>query len=154
MFHHLLVPLDGSHFAEKALPAALELAEHFGSKVTVMRVVAPAKSMLALQRGYAAAFGQLAELASLVRQEAEDYLRGVQQSLREQGYDAEVWMVEDVHVASAILAAVEQLQADTIVISTHGREGVRSWMLGSITNRVLQNASVPVLLIRSLEPDA
>jgi nucleotide-binding universal stress UspA family protein len=64
MFRHLLVPLDGSHFAQKALPAALELAERFGSKVTVMRVVAPAKSMLALQRGYAAAFGQLAELAS------------------------------------------------------------------------------------------
>lgn len=71
MCSHLMVPRDGSHVAEKALPAALELAERFGSKVTLMRVVASAKSMLALQRGYAAAFGQLAELASLVRQELE-----------------------------------------------------------------------------------
>jgi nucleotide-binding universal stress UspA family protein len=153
MFEHLLVPLDGSEHAEKALPAAMELSRRFGSKLTLVRVVAPAKGMLSLHRGYAASFTHIVELARMLRQEAEDYLKHQQDSLQEQGFVVDLCFVEDVHVANAILYAAAEMGADTIVISTHGRDSTGAWLLGSVCSRVLQHAPVPVLLIRSIPPE-
>lgn len=149
MFKHLLVPLDGSEHAEVALPAAWEVASRFGSKITVLRVVVPAEAALSLQRGYAASFVEISQFAQHLRDEATDYLTNLRESVQERHPHCDIAVVENANVAEAILDAAERVGADTIVISTHGRGGFRRWFLGSVTERVLRQADIPVLLIRA-----
>lgn len=155
MFKHILVPLDGSVQAEVALPAALELASRLGSELTLVRVVVPAEAALSLQRGYAASFVQISKFAQYLREQAAAYLAERCESTREQGVDSKAKVVEAENVAEAILNTAKKVGADAIVISTHGRGGFRRWLLGSVTERVLRQATIPVLLIRAnSEPEA
>lgn len=62
MFKHLLVPLDGSEYAEEALTAARELSTRFDSDITLLCVVIPVDTLLSMQRGYAASFPEIAAL--------------------------------------------------------------------------------------------
>lgn len=149
MFRHILVPLDGSEHAEKALTAARELASRFHSEVTLLRVVIPVDALLSRQRGYAAAYVEFTALAHELSEAAKVYLQDLQSSLARQGFDVDVKVVEDAQVAEAILRVVQKLDADAIVMSTHGRGGVRRWVLGSVADRVLRQATVPVVLIRA-----
>lgn len=153
MFSHILVPLDGSDFAEQALPVALELASRFDSEITLLRVVVPADVLLSMQRGYAAAFVELSALAHHLLEIAQSYLQKLQTSLVQQGRAVNVCVIEDAYVAEAILRAAERLATDTIVMSTHGRGGVRRMVLGSVADRVVHQAAVPVVLVPPQRPN-
>ncbi|MCL4868664.1 MAG: universal stress protein [Anaerolineae bacterium] len=149
MFQKLLVPLDGSELAEKAIAAATELAQRFSSQIMLLRVVeAP---ILRSQR-YNISF---AEMLNTLRQselkEAERYLQQVQSSLHGQGIKAQMVIAEGEPVAEQILQQVEKLGADTIVMCTRGQSGLRRWVYGSVADRVLRYAEVPVVLVRGRE---
>lgn len=150
MFKRILVPLDGSRLAEAALPAALELASKFDSEVTLLRVVQPPQLMLSHTDG-----SVYAELLTSLRQEANEdarfYLKTHQNSLRQQGYRVKAHVTEGEPVAEVILEVVTGLGCDTIVMSTHGRGGVSRWVFGSVADKVLRQANVPVILIRASE---
>lgn len=153
MFKRILVPLDGSRLAEAALPAALELASKFDSEVTLLRVVQPPQIMLTHTDG-----GVYAELLTTLKQEANEearfYLKAHQNSLRQQGYRVNVHITEGEPVAEMILETIASLGCDTIVMSTHGRGGISRWVFGSVADKVLRQASVPVILIRATEEAA
>lgn len=146
MFKHILVPLDGSGFAEAALPYALELAAQFDSDITLLRVVSPPRA------GEGALSPESANFMIRVRddlyREAIDYLQQQKGSLRQQNYRVHYQVAESEDVAVEILSAVKGADADTVVMSTHGRGGLGRWLFGSVATRVLQSAHVPVLLIR------
>jgi nucleotide-binding universal stress UspA family protein len=150
MFKHILVPLDGSALAESALPAALELARHFESKITLLRVAqAP---LLPNIDGYSTVELD-ASLRDQARQEAIEYLRGQAGSLRQQGYDVRVHSAVGQPVAEHILSTADLLEIDTIVMSTHGWGGLRRWVYGSVADKVLRHAKIPVVLIRASESE-
>ena len=146
MFKHLLVPLDGSGFAEAALPYALELATQFDSDITLLRVIAP------LRLGEGALSPESADFSIRVRddlyKEAIEYLQGHKGSLRGQNYRAHYQVVEAEDVAAEIISAVRGSGADTVVMCTHGRGGLSRWLFGSVAMRVLQSSPVPVLVVR------
>lgn len=147
MFKHLLVPLDGSKLAELALPMAESLARQFGSKITLLQVVS---------LPYAVGFGHessgvYSDLNSInqdLKREAVAYMGTKRQALHEAGMQADVQIVMGLSPAEAILTAVDEFGADTIVMSTHGRSGVMRWVFGSVADKVLRHARVPILLAR------
>ncbi len=123
------MPLDGSELAEAALPYAKTLAEKFGATLLLVRVVdidAPA------------------EIAA----DARDYLARV---------GKEIGLAVDIVVrygdpAAEIVDLVLELPEAMITMTTHGRSGIGRWLFGSVADRVVRTAGVPVFLIRSSMP--
>ena len=145
MFKHILVPLDGSPFAESAIPYACQLAQQFESELILVKVVEPIHLDLTGDAYDAALIEELRE--SAVRQ-ASDYLDGKSGELRGQGYQVRRKVVHAHDIASTLLDVANNEEIDVIVISTHGRSGFSRWALGSVTERVLRHAPCPVLTIR------
>ena len=148
MFTHLLVPLDGSELAEIALPMASAVAERFGSKITLVRAV-----HLPPYIGDGLDFTDLyTNLDQSMQQEAREYLEQKLKGLHAAGIETNYHLVVGEPPADAILLAADELGVDAIVMSTHGRGGMMRWVFGSVADRVLQRAKVPILLSRVAPP--
>jgi nucleotide-binding universal stress UspA family protein len=149
MFKHLLGPLDGSHLAEAALPAAMELAAQFNSEITLLRVTRVPYIATGMDgTSYA---DLIVNLRQQEHDEAEAYLRRIKGYLRQQGYIVHHDVLENEGIAQTILGVAEGHNIDTIVMSTHGRGGISRWMFGSVADKVLRQADIPVVLIRATE---
>lgn len=149
MFSHILVPLDSSKFSESALSYATQLARQFDSKLT-LTTVANAPSIVT--SGFDAASADLyATLRENSLEEAEKYLAHTCSQLRQQGYDVAYRVAEGTVVADRLLDLIEDVEADVVVMSTHGRSGLGRWLLGSVADKLIHHASVPILLIRAQE---
>ena len=146
MFKHLLVPLDGSGFAEAALPYALELAAQFDSDITLLRVVLPPRMGEGALSPESANF--LIKMRDDLYKEAIEYLQHQKGSLRQQNYRVHYQVAESEDIAAEIISAVKGGDVDTVVMCTHGRGGLSRWLFGSVATRVLQSVQVPVLVIR------
>jgi nucleotide-binding universal stress UspA family protein len=134
----ILVPLDGSALAEAALLPAIELARERGAKVVLLRAAeAHARPMVDPTEAQVAAV-----------REAEQYVAGVRDRVRQRGVadvEASVWYGAP---AQAIVEAAQFRKADLIVMSSHGRSGLGRLVLGSVAETVLRSTAVPILLIR------
>lgn len=148
MFQHLLIPLDGSSFAEKALPYALSLADNYSSQLTLLRVLPPGR--WEWEGEMRAELPEGSERVHEVEQsEAELYVAAQKDTLAAQGYTVTGLVVRGRNVAEAILDTAEAEGVDTIVMTTHGLTGLQRWMMGSVAERVSRHALVPVLLVRT-----
>jgi nucleotide-binding universal stress UspA family protein len=145
MFEHLLVPLDGSWLAEAALPAAAYLAETLEAWVTLIHVV----EQDAPQEVHG-------DHHLTDPDEATDYLAEV----AGRGFPPGVRVEWHVHtapqrdVARSIIAHVDELSPDLIVMCTHGQGGLQTWLFGSIAQQVIALGMTPVLLVRPIVADA
>ncbi len=146
MYQQILVTLDGSGLAEAALAHARAFAQCQGASLVLLRVVTyPLRSVVRLDPTFSGTLtGDLIEL----RQQAEAYLEGVAEKLKQDGFAVRTLVVDDPSPADAILDQAQAEHADLIVMSTHGRSGVTRWLLGSVADRVVHHAPVPVLLVR------
>ncbi len=149
MYKKILVPLDGSELAEKALPHATALAKACGAEVTLATVVqwslgAGASKIEAIPEA-------VAERASALKAEALLYLEKVQRNLKGHGVTAHLAALEG-DVASAIIAFAEQKGFDLVTMATHGRSGLDRFVMGSVAEKVVRSTSKPVLLVRTLAP--
>jgi len=150
MFNHLLVPLDGSHLAETALAPALEMASKFNSEISLVWVIQPPHLIMTAANG--SVYAQLlTEMRNQSEQDAHAYLKAHQDSLNQQGFIVHTQVTEGENVADALLHVAANLKVDAIVMSTHGRGGLSRWVFGSVADKVLRYANVPVLLIRAKE---
>jgi nucleotide-binding universal stress UspA family protein len=144
MYKRILVPLDGSPLAEAALSHAQQIAQCHDGEIVLLRVVVSPYTIIAPDLVLA---GQGVD-QEILQQEAEQYLQAQARQLAAKGIA--VHMVACLGpVAEAILDHARSLDADVIVMSTHGRGGVSRWVYGSVADRVLQAAPCPVLLIRA-----
>lgn len=136
---HVLVPLDGSALAEAALPHALELAEAFGAKITLIRVApfsVEAFPMMVPAMYWPALDDDLVASATA-------YLEKVRSSIEQ---PLEIKVLQGAR-ADVLLSFVEANAVDLVVMTTHGRAGVQRALLGSTADRMLEGRA-PVLLIR------
>lgn len=145
MFKHILVPLDGSHFAEMALPYARVLSEKFNSRLTLASVV---ETPIILGDEFVATANLQAAARETALAETNTYLMSKRGEMRQLGYDADFKLVEGRLVAEQLVELAITIGADVIVMSTHGRSGLGRWLLGSVADKVLRQADIPVLLIR------
>ncbi len=151
MFRHILVPLDGSVFAEAALPYALALATQFDSEITVARVAQGTQVVTASNDDplYPETAEFVSQLGDDLDKESQEYLQSHCRSLRQQGYKAHMRLLHGTDIAASLLEVVETQAVDVIVMSTHGRGGIKRWIFGSVAEKVLHQTSCPILLIRA-----
>jgi nucleotide-binding universal stress UspA family protein len=145
----ILVPLDGSSLAKQALPCAVTLARGLGAELVLLRAVwIPPDLLEMLDESTVKLNAILAQLGA----EARDYLGALVEQLRDAGLDAR-HAVRQGPAAETILEYAGWSNVDQIVMATHGYTGIKRWTHGSVAERVLQTARVPLLLVRVGEQD-
>lgn len=140
MFTHLLVPLDGSALAEAILPTAKFFAVQLPARVTLLHVVEPAPP--------STIHGDIHLMNAAA---AEEYLTRIAREFQDAGVEVS-WHVDVAaggDVAHAIFAHGGELAADLIMLTDHGRSGLREVLVGSIAQQVLQSGQIPVLLVKA-----
>ncbi|OOG56024.1 universal stress protein [Polaromonas sp. C04] len=145
MFKHILVPVDGSPTAALAIDKAVGLAKAFGSTVTAIYVIDP-YPFTGVGTDYA--YGQ-AQYLTAATAEANEAIKGAKQAFEAAGIAVKTTLVEGHAVYKGILQTAESSGADLIVMGSHGRRGIEKLMLGSVAQRVVSHAHVPVLVVRS-----
>lgn len=157
MYQKILVPLDGSKQAEAALRLASKLARISNAEITLLRVVEYPHEIYSTCDSSTFMFPNqpdeklLAEKDAFCR-EAEDYLKGLA-SIVEMTVSKVSIEVRECPVVDSILSTVKESEIDLIVMSTVGQDR-NPWLVGSVTNRILREAPVPVILIRKESHDS
>jgi nucleotide-binding universal stress UspA family protein len=142
-FVKIMVPLDGSEFAEMALDPALSIARGMDAEVVLFRVAQPIPRTQAL----AQMPDVYDDVVAATMREAEDYLAALRARLREERVTVEVRPGE-AGVAHQILDYAETDGVDLIVMSSHGLTGVRRWAYGSVAEKVLRSGPCAMLVVR------
>jgi len=143
-FGRLVVPYDFSEYAQAALEAALELARHFDAELHLVYVVnTPAygygTEFLSTDPFYAREAGDAAKAR----------LDEVAGTISDPPRRIETHAVEGGPTAMAIDEFAAQIEADLIVMGTHGRTGLAHALIGSVAERTLRRAPCPVLTVRA-----
>jgi nucleotide-binding universal stress UspA family protein/predicted transcriptional regulator len=147
MARTIVIPLDGSNLAEQAVPLGAAIAKGLGASLTLVRVVPwPEIPVDALGKGFASP--ELSRrLLAAEHQSAEEYLRRQQAAWSTEGLTVST-VIRDGLTTDAIHDVADELGAYAIVMGSHGRGGARRFILGSVAQRLLQEATIPVLLVR------
>ena len=153
MFERVLVPLDGSKVGESALPVIEQLIEKCSPSVkveiTLLGVITLLRHWVVVGEA-SAPVSYTEEELKLIRDRVLDYLEKTGESLKKRGITIKT-MVTTGNAAEEILKAAGEINADLIAMSTHGRSGLRRLAYGSITDKILHGASIPVLMVRAPE---
>ncbi len=143
MYDYILLTLDGSAFAEQALPHAIAQAERFGAELIILRVLEPLSDRFRPSPA-------VREAEETINTLAHEYLEGVATRVREHGIAVrEVIITGRPH--EEIVRFAETNQVDLIVMSTRGQSGLSRWLMGSVADRVMRVASAPMLLVPARE---
>jgi len=144
MFKHILVPVDGSSTAQLAVGKAIGLAKAFGSRVTVIYVIDPYPFTGV---GTDFAYGQ-AEYLSAATSEANAAVKAAKDAFASATVTVDTSVIEAHTIWRGVVEAGVSLQADLIVMGSHGRSGLEKLVLGSVAQAVLSHTKLPVLVVR------
>jgi len=139
----ILVPLDGSMLAERALDLANDLAPEHGTLLLV-RAELPVQEVVPQSEGMVL-FENLQDTAAATSA-AETYLKEIGETRARPGTTVLASVVVD-DAADTILKAAHDQQASLIVMSTHGLTGTSRFFIGSVADRIIRHAEVPVMLV-------
>jgi nucleotide-binding universal stress UspA family protein len=131
------------------------MAKALELKVTLLRVAGTAEEFIA-SAGYQHLYGVSAlhtqnfeGMAKQAGNQALDYLKGLEVSLRRQGIDSVEHRIERGQAAQAIVNVAVETPYNLVAMTTHGRTGSAKWVLGSVTERVVRHSGDPVLVVRT-----
>lgn len=147
MFEQILMPLDGSRVAASALPVATTLARAFPSRLILLSVVEPVTGGPTVPDADKRAANERETTL------ATAYLERVATPLRGEGITVTT-AIRAGDPADSIITAAEAEGHALIVIATHGRSGIQRLRLGSVTRHIIQQATVPTLVVGATEADA
>ena len=140
----IIVPLDGSELAEAALTTVVELARALKLKVVLLR----AYSVKAIMYSDEDNLHDSNEIATELKNEATRYLDHWAGRLKSEGCADVLPIVSEGDAAETIIGVAEGAPNSLIAMCTHGRSGVKRWVLGSVTEKVIRHAGNPVLVLR------
>jgi nucleotide-binding universal stress UspA family protein len=145
LINHIFIPLDGSDLSRLALPVGEELAIKLKAGITLFQmahIVVPYDDATDNLRLY----GRLTE-------EVENRVRAdmiaLQAELKEKGLDVTQIVTVGLNAAEQIIEVSKMAGADLVVMSTHGRSGLRRWVFSSVAERVLLHLEIPLLLVHA-----
>jgi nucleotide-binding universal stress UspA family protein len=142
--HKILAPLDGSDIGEVALPYAEAIAAKSRAAINLVQVISPPGTVEANLLGGP----DWRKFVTAMRDAGENYLKNVAERLS--GKNIKVtYEVLTGDPADKIVEYAEAQGASLIAMSTHGRTGLARWVLGSVADKVLHGARIPILLVRS-----
>lgn len=147
LFEKILIPLDGSEMAEQILEPAFAIGALAHAEYTLLRAVepliTPAPGMPTRSLEPVGMYTSANRLAK-----AKAYLDHLAQHLAAEGRQIRTRVIPAVQPASAILEVAQQEGNDLIALATHGRSGFRRLLIGSVADKVLRGATIPVLIYR------
>ena len=146
MYKHILIPLDGSPGAEKAIEAGIELADRAAAKVTLFTAVP--ECGLRGRPGTASEAAARWDHERTSRDRARAIVRPAAARLRAAGIECDTAYAESNRPHAAIVDAARARGCDLIVMSARGRSGLSKLWYGSETRAVLKNSSIPTLVYR------
>lgn len=153
MFKHILVPLDGSKVGEAALPIIDQLCGNLSPEtkveITLLGVMTVLRHWVVVGEASAPVSYTEDEL-NFIKQRVLNYLDTTAQSLKCPGVIVNT-LARTGNATEEILKVADEIQADLIAMSTHGRSGLRRLAFGSITDKILRGAGIPVLMVRAPE---
>lgn len=149
-FRHLLIPLDGSEFAEQILEPAMALGQLMNADYRLLRVVQPV-AVGGFEHVTTAISGPQASLVGFLETEARRYIARAGQVFLERSLAATQHVAMHVQPATAILQDAEAHGIDLIALATHGYRGPARFFLGSVADKVVRGAACCVLLYRPLD---
>ncbi|WP_018237146.1 universal stress protein [Ensifer sp. BR816] len=146
MFRNILIPTDGSELATLAVDAGIAFAKEVNARVTVFTVVEP------FHLFFSADIEQLSstreEYEAISRQHAAERLAVAQAKAEGAGVTCDTDQVRTHDVYRAIVTKAQDIDADLIIMASHGRGGVGALILGSVAAKVLTHSAIPVLIYR------
>ncbi len=147
MFKNIVVPLDGSETSEKAIQAAAQFEHAADTKLHLVHVYDESAAYAPIGMYDAYAYEVSAQVDDQAIKSGRDYLKKVAEESAVDGLEISAHF-EIGEPADEILKLAEKVDADLIVMTTHGRSGFERWAMGSVTERVLHHAQCPVLTFR------
>jgi len=142
----ILVALDGSPLAEAALEPAIALARLWDAEISLVQVVRPvvltSDPPLPFPTGYSD------EVTAIRRESAQDYIRDVAERVREAGVRSTGIAVIGGAVPETLIDLAAPGRVSLVAVATHGRGGLKRLVLGSVADKVVRAAEVPVLVVR------
>jgi nucleotide-binding universal stress UspA family protein len=141
VYKKILVPLDGSELAKKALDHAEKLAKTFDAELILFQVV-PFMSICGppeLVTPFAVDDKQ--------KEATERYLTTCAEELKKRGFKVTAKVKTGLQVAAEIIDFAKESGVDLIVMCTRGHSGITLWVLGSVARKVLTRAETPILLV-------
>jgi len=145
MFKHMLVSTDGSAQSESAIRQAMALAKEYGARVTGLNVIQPFSVF-----AYDVQMIESADVNYMAQAQtrAERYLKAIDKAAKELNVPCATMAVTDERPYNAIIRTAKAQGCDLIVMSSHGRSGIKAMLLGSETQKVLAHSTLPVLVLR------
>jgi nucleotide-binding universal stress UspA family protein len=144
MYENILVPVDGSDTAQKALGEAIELARSLSSRIRVIHVV---NKTPWIAQG---APGVIEELVSQMRSTGESIIHEAKTAIRHAGIEVDDRVIEAIgeRAGEVIVTEANDWPAQLIVCGTHGRRGLKRLLVGGDAEYIVRYSAVPVLLVR------
>ncbi|MCB0113615.1 MAG: universal stress protein [Caldilineaceae bacterium] len=144
MYHRILVPLDGSPFAEGIFGYLSQVDQQGDSEIVLVQILEQERYGAYLTPGPLPISGQP---ISEWKQHAEQYHETVAMGLRKQGYEVRSLIVHGNDVAGEICRLADEERVNLIAMTTHGRAGLPRWLMGSVASRVVSATDKPVFLV-------
>ena len=147
MFQRIIVPLDGSMGAERAIPVAARLARVSGGSIVFVRAVLPPVDLGKYARQHTVVWER--EAYETHRAQAASYLAGVMLTHANDlaGINTDLEVASGL-AAPTICSAARLEHADLIVMCSHGETGLKRWMFGSVAQETASHSPVPVLVLQ------
>ncbi|MFC1871665.1 universal stress protein [Chloroflexota bacterium] len=150
MYQKILVPVDGSELAECVLPHTESIAKGCGVKnVIFVRVAEPVNIPIYGGEDFALSAEDFKSLERESITTAESYLNQLVNRVKYDGVNIQSEVLMRGQAANMIADYATKNDVDLIIISTHGRSGISRWVLGSVADKILRSACVPVLMVRA-----
>lgn len=151
MFKRILIPVDGSDTSTKALVAGLQMARETGASVRLVHFI----NEMAYLGGIDPYGGYPADLAGMMREGGAKVLADAMAVAQSAGVEVSQVLLEEpgTRLGEAVATAARHWGADLVVVGSHGRRGMGRVLLGSGAEQILRLAPVPVLVIRSAQPE-
>ena len=145
MFKHLLVPTDGSEESETAIRKSIELAKSIRATVTGIHVL-PTFHVFTYRTEMLEDTRELFEKDSRIH--AAKFLASIERAAQEAGVPCNTVSVMSDQPYEAIIKTAAEQGCDLIAMASHGRKGVKGFLLGSETQKVLVHTQIPVMVFR------
>lgn len=144
-YRRVVVPLDGSELAEEVLDHAVRVGGP-SAEYRLIRIISPDNVSEEDRQRYGYRTGQDGLVEE--RRRAEEYLGGLAERLKSEGFQATTHVVGSLRPATAVLEFVREQDADLLAMATQGRGGLRRMVLGSVADKVLRGSEISILLYR------
>lgn len=147
-FHNIVVALDGSERAEQSLELTARLADAWDATLTLLRAVPPPTPFVTAPTYMPHAIEATQTALERGTEESEAYLAEVDRQLRGRGLHVATKVLVGTSPAHGILEHIAAESTDLVAIASHGRTGLKRVLLGSVADKIVRAAPVPVLLTR------